>query len=156
MPELSKQSRHIFLLAIVGLIGAVVLPWYVVPSGFWEFAWIRQFGEANAAPLFLQALLHGRWQLLPIGLCLLIALIEVFRRGGPRGTVIAAAGGVGLFWMFAQGLLIGLKGWNASLFEQAFGPDCRADGVWRRGGRLRRRPASHLFIRPGAERIDAG
>ncbi|MEP7172958.1 MAG: iron ABC transporter permease [Aestuariivirga sp.] len=122
MPELSKQSRHIFLLAVIGLIGAVVLPWYVVPSGFWEFAWIRQFGEANASPLFLQALLHGRWQLLPIGLCLLITLIEVFRRGGPRGTVIAAAGSVGLFWMFAQGFLIGLKGWNATLFEQAFGP----------------------------------
>ena len=91
-------------------------------QAFGQFAWIGQFGEANAAPLFLQALLHGRWQLLPIGLCLLIPLIEVFRRGGPRGSVIAGAGGVGLFWMFAQGLLIGLKGWNASWLEQAFGP----------------------------------
>jgi iron(III) transport system permease protein len=122
MPELSKQSRHILLLAIVGLTGAIALPWHVVPSGFWEFTWLAQLGEADAAPLFLQALLHGRWQLLPIGLCLLVVLIELFRRRGPRGTVVAAAGGVGLFWMFAQGLLIGLRGWNANLLEQVFGP----------------------------------
>ncbi|MBL8902539.1 MAG: hypothetical protein JNK83_04545, partial [Rhizobiales bacterium] len=121
MAELSKQSRHILLLAIVGLIGTIALPWYVVPSGFWNFAWTGQLGEASAAPLFLQALVHGRWQLLPIGLCLLVVLIELFRGRGPRGTVVAAAGGVGLFWMFAQGLLIGLRGWNANLFEQAFG-----------------------------------
>ena len=83
MPELSRQSRHIFLLATIGLIGAVVLPWYVIPSGFWEFGWIGQFGVANTSPLFLQALLHGRWQLLPVGLCLLIPT----RRGIPaRGT----------------------------------------------------------------------
>jgi hypothetical protein len=74
------------------------------------------------APLLFQALLHDRWQLLPIVLCLLVPLAEIFRSGGPRGTVVAAAGGVGLFWMFAQGLLIGLKGWNVSSLEQAFGP----------------------------------
>lgn len=128
MAEFSKQSRHILLLAIIGLTGAIVLPWYVVPSGFWEFAWIRQFGEANSSPLFLQVLLHSRWQLLPVGLCLLILLIEVFRRGGPRGSVIAGAGVVGLFWMFAQGFLIGLKGWNASWLELAFGPIAAQSG----------------------------
>src|SRR5688572_8196608 len=107
MPELSKQSHHTLLLAIIGLTGAIALPWYVVPSGFWAFAWMGEFSEASGAPLLLQALLHGRWQLLPIGLCLLVPLIEVFRRNGPRGSVIAGAGGVGIFWMFAQGLLIG-------------------------------------------------
>ncbi|HEX7110150.1 MAG TPA: hypothetical protein VF224_13005, partial [Aestuariivirga sp.] len=122
MPELSKQSRHILLLAAVGLVGAIFLPWYVVPSGFWAFAWIAQLGERDTSSLLFQALLNDRWQLLPIGLCLLVPILELFRREGPRGTVVAAAGGVGLFWMFAQGLLIGLKGWNASLFEQAFGP----------------------------------
>ena len=122
MPELSKQSRHILLLAAIGLVGAVALPWYVVPSGFWVFAWISQLGEGSAAPLLFQALLHDRWQLLPIGLCLVVPIVEIFRPGGPRGTVVAGAGGVGLFWMFVQGLLIGLKGWNVSLFEQMFGP----------------------------------
>ena len=98
MAELSKQSRHILLLAIVGLIGAIALPWYVVPSGFWNFAWTGQLGEASAAPLFLQALLHGRWQLLPIGLCLLVVLIELFRGGGraerslPRRVALACSG----------------------------------------------------------------
>jgi hypothetical protein len=37
MPELSKQSRLILLLASIGLVGAIILPWYVVPSGFWVF-----------------------------------------------------------------------------------------------------------------------
>jgi hypothetical protein len=73
MAELSKQSRHILLLAIVGLIGAIALPWYVVPSGF-GIRLTGQLGEASRA-LFLQALVHGRWQLLPIGLCLLVVLM---------------------------------------------------------------------------------
>src|SRR6185503_12993354 len=100
MPVLSKQSRHILLLAVNGLMGAIFLPWYLFPSGFWSFDWIARYGEADAAPLLFQALLHDRWQLLPICLCLLIPLIEIFRAGGPRGNVIASAGGFGLSWVF--------------------------------------------------------
>src|SRR5262245_23236050 len=122
MPALDRQSRHILLVLLAAGFGFVALPWYGIPSGFWSFAWLQQPAEDAHASGILQALLHGRFWLLPLPALLLIALTDRLRSAGPRAAVIAWCGGRGLAYLLLQGFAVGLKGWTFAAPEQLFGP----------------------------------
>lgn len=100
------MTRTTRLWASVGLAGFVLLPWYIVPGGFWSLGWISDLGNQGASGL--TQILAGRFWLLAPGLALLAALVMTFFKSPAarqaRGTV--TAGALGLSLLAAQGLLI--------------------------------------------------
>ena len=110
---------------IIGAAGLalLILPWYRVNKGFFGFGWIGDFlSKADLGPGLLQAA-TGRWQLWPI--VLLVALAIWLRlsmpSGAARGGWLKHIGVAGLVWLAAEGLSVGLRGWNWGLLETLFG-----------------------------------
>nr|WP_304504788.1 iron ABC transporter permease [Defluviimonas sediminis] len=110
---------------VAGWVGFALLPWYGVEE-FWFFGWLTDGWptDSDYAPaLFL--LMQGErpwlWPLLP-------ALAAPLLVAGRRKTdpafarVLLAAGGFGFAWLIAQGMGIGLRGWNADWLQALFGP----------------------------------
>jgi iron(III) transport system permease protein len=122
MIALSRQSHYILLVLIATGFGFVALPWYGIPSGFGSFTWLSAPLESAHASGLMQTLLHGRFWLWPLPFLLVVSLIEILRRVGPRAKVIAWCGGLGLGALLLQGFAIGLKGWNFTGLESLFGP----------------------------------
>ena len=101
----SVLRQDILLVLITAWFGLVALPWYGVANGFWSFAWLQAPTSAANASGLLQALLQGRSWLWPLPVLLIIALVDVFRAGGPRASFIAWCGGLGFFYLLLQGPL---------------------------------------------------
>ncbi len=108
----------------LGCLGFALLPWYAASGGVWRFRWLGSYTDIEGAPALLQALLHGRWWLLPVGLCLLLPLAALGRsRRDPRAArLLIVAGAAGLAWMLLQGFAIGLRGWQWEWLAALFGP----------------------------------
>ena len=51
----------------VGAAGFALLPWYMLQDSVLSLGWLRDFASRDNAPALLQAALHGRWWLWPIG-----------------------------------------------------------------------------------------
>ena len=113
---------------IAAAVGLFLLPWYAIESGFWSFGWLGSFPDAATAPALLQAPMHGAPWLWPIFLALLIPLPALFGHRS-AGYFVAAAGAFGLSYMFLQGFLIGIAGWNLPSLEAAFGPMPPQEGM---------------------------
>lgn len=126
-PVTSAKTTHPVLIfwIIAGWVGFCLLPWYGVED-FWHFDWLLDgwpvdAGHAPAAFLLAQG--EKLW-LLPLLPALIAPLLVLRRRKTDPAfaTVLLAAGGFGLAWLAAQGLGIGLRGWNAGWLEALFGP----------------------------------
>ena len=118
------MNRTVALWLATGWVGYAVLPWYAADDGFWRFAWLAVYPDAETAPAAVQALTYGRVWLLPLGLCLLAPVAVIGRRKTDPtvGRLLALAGGCGLAFMLAQGFAIGLHGWSWPALEALFGP----------------------------------
>lgn len=126
--SLSRQDRHLVALLIAAAIGLVVLPWYATGGGFWIFTWLGAYPDAATAPAVLQASVFGHGWLWPIFIGLLLPLPALF--GHRSGAYFVTAGGAfGLGYMFFQGFLIGLHGWNYPSLEAGFGPVPPQEGM---------------------------
>ncbi len=118
------MNRTVALWLAVGWAGFAVLPWYAIDDGFWSLAWLDGYPtDIDDAPGILQALSHGRWWLLPIGVALAAPLAVLWRDTSDSrfATVLLAAGGLGLAYTLTQGFLIGLRGWEYGFLEAGFG-----------------------------------
>jgi iron(III) transport system permease protein len=118
----SRDNRRLDLILAASLFALVALPWYRIRSGFFGLEWVPDFFSSEKLwPGLLQAV-NGKWQLLPI-LVLVAATagLRMTRRPGDRGSAMIAIGVFGLAWMVAEGLSIGLRGWNWGLLEAVFG-----------------------------------
>lgn len=109
---------------LVGWAGFLLMPWYAAAGGFWSFGWVSGWTAAEGAPAVLQAVLYGRWWLLPLAVLLLAPLPALARgRAEPRNaSVLIVTGAAGLAWMLVQGFAIGLQGWQWSWLAALFGP----------------------------------
>lgn len=117
------DRRLDWLLAAGALSLLLLLPWYRLRAGFFGLDWIGDlYLRAEIMPGAAQAAM-GRWQIWPILLLLVAAAALRFTRpaGAARGRALVRIGGAGLVWLVAQGLAIGMRGWNWSLLERAFG-----------------------------------
>ncbi|MBX2883572.1 MAG: iron ABC transporter permease [Granulosicoccus sp.] len=120
-----RVNRVILFWLTIALIGFCVLPWYMLEDGFWSFEWLFDgypFDTDYAPALFL--LLQGEklW-LAPIVPFLLLPLYLLVSRPS-RSTYISLlciAGGLGLFFLLAQGFLIGIRGWNFAFLNEWLG-----------------------------------
>jgi iron(III) transport system permease protein len=104
---------------IAGWAGLLFLPWYGIErAGFFGFGWLARFPDLDTAPAFLQGSLYGRWWLLPLlALFALPLFTQHVGRDDPRGADMLIRAGAGAFvWVFLQGFLIGLRGWEPGIF----------------------------------------
>jgi iron(III) transport system permease protein len=128
MTSLSRQDRYLVAFLIAVAIGLFLLPWYAIESGFWSFGWLAAYPDTATAPIVLQASVFDRAWLWPVFIALLLPLPALFgHRSG--GFLVAAGGAFGLGYMFLQGFLIGLHGWNFPSLEQSFGPMPPQEGI---------------------------
>ncbi|MXZ50295.1 MAG: iron ABC transporter permease [Rhodobacteraceae bacterium] len=122
----SNPTRPVLILwIIVGWVGYCLLPWYGIEDGFFSFGWVfdgypMDSDYAPAAFLLVQG--EKLW-LSPVLILLAfpITLISL-RKSDPlyaRGLILI--GGIGFFWLFAQGFAIGIRGYNFSWLESLFG-----------------------------------
>ncbi len=123
----SEKTTHPVLIfwIIAGWVGFCLLPWYGVED-FWHFEWLVDGWplDANYAPAaFLMAQGEKLW-LLPLLPALIAPLLILRRRKTDPvfAKVLLAAGAFGFAWLTAQGLGIGIRGWNAGWLEALFGP----------------------------------
>ena len=119
-------DRTVALWLAVGLIGYVILPWYVIEDGFWSLEWL--WGgyptDSDFAPAILLVFIDGKAWLGPIVLFLIAPLALVGRqRTDPFfSTLLICAGLGGLAYLMLQGFSIGIRGWNFEVLENSFGP----------------------------------
>lgn len=120
---MSGDDRRLDLTFAAGGVGLVLLPWYRIGSGFYSFDWIGDaIGDPELWPGLFQVV-HGRWELWPVLALLLLALaLRATRAPGVRGGALLLIGAAGLGWMVAEGLSVGLHGWNWGQLEALFGP----------------------------------
>lgn len=110
----------------VGWIGYAVLPWYGLNDGFFNFEWLFDgypLDGEYAPALFQVAQLQKLW-LAPMAVLLALPLLLWGRKKSDPffGNLLIAVGAAGLFWFFAQGYGIGLRGWNYGFLADLFGP----------------------------------
>jgi iron(III) transport system permease protein len=119
--SMTGDNRRLDILLLAGLIGLVVLPWYRIRSGFFGLGWIGDLpGKAELWPGAAQAV-AGRWQLWPVlALFALAAWLRLAGQPGARGRALIWTGAAGLAWMLAEGLSVGLRGWNWGRLEPLF------------------------------------
>jgi len=111
---------------IVGWVGFLVLPWYGIEDGFFDFGWLFD-GYPMDSDYAPAAFLLGQgvklW-LLPLVVPLLASLFALRRKKSDPlyANILILCGGFGFFWLLAQGFAIGLHGWQFGWLEALFGP----------------------------------
>ena len=117
----------------VGFAGLCLLPWYTLEDGFWSFEWLAAWPlDTDVAPAIVLIVTGEAPWLAPLPVALALPLLVLGRRRGTRAfaPVLLAAGAFGLFWLFAQGFAIGLRGWSADWLGAVFGElDARQYGM---------------------------
>ena len=121
-----KQNPTIMLWLMVGLFASLVLPWYGIEEGFFGFEWLFDGYpvDSDYAPLaFLLAYGEKLW-LAPL---ILPFFLAAYAAGLPRrnpliSQLLVIAGGFGVIWLCAQGLAIGIRGWQFPVLQALFGP----------------------------------
>ena len=107
------------------VLGLVVLPWGKQEPAF-RLGHLLALGAADAeqASALAQALRFGRWWLWPAMACALLALAipHALPSSRLRPRALILLGLAGLICVIAQGLAIGLRGWNAAWLGALLGP----------------------------------
>ena len=122
----SKTNATAGLWLAVGLLGSLLLPWYGIEDGFFSFEWMVSdyLFDTDYAPLFWLLIMGEKSWLAPLILPFLISGLAVLIPDGSRlkTHLFLIGGGLGLFWLMAQGLAIGIRGWQFNGLADLFGP----------------------------------
>ena len=122
----SKTNATAGLWLAVGLLGSLLLPWYGIEDGFFSFEWMVSdyLFDTDYAPLFWLLIMGEKSWLAPLILPFLISGLAVLMPDGSRlkTHLFLIGGGLGLFWLMAQGLAIGIRGWQFNGLADLFGP----------------------------------
>ena len=117
---MSDPRRAIAFWVAVGAAGFLLVPWYALQDSVFTLGWLAHFAGKEAAPALLQGIRHDHGWLLPIGL--LIALGAGLLARWPkefRANALIAIGAAGFIYCFAQGFIIGPRGWYFDTFASA-------------------------------------
>jgi len=91
---------------IAAALGLFVLPWYALQDGLLDPVWLGIWSGPEAAPAFLQAVLHGKPWLWPLVALMPVALLAARH----EDVSLAWVGGLGFVYLLGQGFVIGLRG----------------------------------------------
>ena len=120
----SRPGRVVLLWLIIGLIGYFVLPWYILEDGFASFEWLFDGYpfDTDYAPAAFIVLQGEKIWLAPLVVPLLLPLLLLKRQPDRLfSNILIIAGASGLFYLFAQGFAIGIRGFNAEWLQSLFG-----------------------------------
>ncbi len=125
--------KPLLLWHLAGLLGVVVVPWYAIEDGFWNFEWVFDgypFDSDYAPLLFL--FLEGEAPWLWPAAAFLAASTYALRRDkiDPAYAItLLLAGGGGFAYVLLQGFTIGIDGWEYQVLNELFGPMERQYGM---------------------------
>ena len=124
--NITNPTRPVLIFwIIVGWVGYCIIPWYGIEDGFFSLEWILDgfpLEEDYAPAIFLIASGEKLW-LAPLlfFLVLPISLLGRHKSDPVYALVLMLVGGIGFFWLFAQGFAIGIRGYNFAWLEPVFG-----------------------------------
>ena len=117
--------RHasVLIWLAAGWAGFALLPWYGLEDGIMRTP-VRYWLGGEAGTGLAQALLHGRWWLLPLAASLAAPLLVLRReRDDPRmALLLVVAGAAGMAWLAIQGFALTHRGWNWTWLGSVLGP----------------------------------
>ncbi len=118
---MSDYRRAIAFWIAVGAGGFLLVPWYALQDSVFALGWLAHFTEKEAAPALLQSVRHDHPWLMPFGLFVAAggALLAPLPRRFRSNTLIAL-GATGFVYFFAQGFVIGPRGWYFDTFAAGF------------------------------------
>jgi iron(III) transport system permease protein len=124
--SLEKTNHPVLIFWIIaGWVGYCVLPWYGV-EGFWSFEWLLDGWplDDDYAPAAVLIGMGQKLWLAPMLIALAAPLAVLGRnKGDPLfAWVLVLSGAFGFGWLVAQGMGIGLRGFNADWLTDLFGP----------------------------------
>ena len=122
----TKTNLTASLWLAVGIFGSFFLPWYGIEDGFFSLEWMTNdyLFDTDYAPLFWLLFMGEKLWLAPLILTFMITGLALFAQDGSklRTHLFLFGGGMGLFWLMAQGLAIGIRGWQIDSLAALFGP----------------------------------
>ena len=122
----TKTNITASLWLAVGIFGSFFLPWYGIEDGFFSLEWMTNdyLFDTDYAPLFWLLFMGEKLWLAPLILTFMITGLALFAQDGSklRTHLFLFGGGMGLFWLMAQGLAIGIRGWQIDSLAALFGP----------------------------------
>ena len=122
----TKTHMTASLWLAVGIFGSFFLPWYGIEDGFFSLEWMTNdyLFDTDYAPLFWLLFMGEKLWLAPLILTFMITGLALFAQDGSklRTHLFLFGGGMGLFWLMAQGLAIGIRGWQIDSLAALFGP----------------------------------
>ena len=120
------MNRTVLLWFVVGWIGFLILPWYVIEDGFWGLEWVLDGYpfDTDYGPAWAHLLEGEKVWLAPIPLLLLLPLLTRGRiKSDPLYSKILIISGLGgLSYIVTQGFIVGIAGWEYTSLESLFGP----------------------------------
>ena len=120
------MNRTVLLWFVVGWIGFLILPWYVIEDGFWGLEWVLDGYpfDTDYGPAWAHLLEGEKVWLAPIPLFLLLPLLTRGRiKSDPLYSKILIISGLGgLSYIITQGFIVGIAGWEYTSLESLFGP----------------------------------
>jgi iron(III) transport system permease protein len=122
-----ERTTHPVLIfwIVAGWVGYCVLPWYGVEH-FWSLEWLVNGWplDKDYAPAAVLVVMGQKLWLAPTVLALAAPLLVLGRlKTDPiYARILIFSGAFGFAWLIAQGLGIGLRGFNAAWLEALFGP----------------------------------
>ncbi|MEO5764327.1 MAG: iron ABC transporter permease [Casimicrobiaceae bacterium] len=109
---MTPLRRALLVWLCVGAAGFFLVPWYALQDTVLAIGWLKDFAGKDNAPGLLQALVHGRPWLWPLGALVaggfLLMPAGVGRR--TRANALIALGAVGFLYLCAQGFIVGPRG----------------------------------------------
>ena len=122
----TKTNETASLWLAVGLFGSLILPWYGIEDGFFSFEWIASdyLFDTDYAPLFWLLFMGEKLWLAPLVLPFMISGLALIAKDGSKlkTYLFLFGGGIGLFWLMAQGLAVGIRGWQFDTLSGLLGP----------------------------------
>ena len=110
----------------LGLFAYALLPWYALQDGLLAGAWLQGIvSDPAAASALFQTGLHGKpWLGVPGVLLVGIGLgLLLLRERRQLAGLLLVGGSAGLLWLAAQGLAIGIGGWQFEWLKALAGTD---------------------------------
>ena len=122
----TKTNTTASLWLAVGLLGSLILPWYGIEDGFFSFEWMASdyLFDTDYAPLFWLLFMGEKLWLAPLILPFVISGLALIAKDDSKlkTYLFLFGGGIGLFWLMAQGLAIGIRGWQFDTLSALLGP----------------------------------
>ena len=108
---MDRGRRAAALWLALGTAGLALVPWYAAPDSLLASAWLRRWGSADHAPLWLQALVFGKAWLWPVAVLVAAGWpVALSQRARWRAQGMIGVGAAGFAYTLGQGFAIAQPG----------------------------------------------